>query len=299
MDRILRSTPATVTLNNYDATGALVNPPGGAMTADVKDSAGVAIAGSPFTVPNPPGVTGVLSFAIGAGVLTVLDVYTVTWHYTDGSTRTSEFEVVGGFIFTIADCRAFAPELAGTATPLVATTTIVQIRNQVEEKFEAQAITDRAFRPRGRRVTLDGTGTRKILVPDGDLRTVVSGSISGTALTAGDLADLDVKSFGLVTRKSVGGWGSGVDVGDVELLYEFGLDQPPAEINRAALEYAFHLLFKSALETPRATAVFGEYGGYRLSIAGRDGPTGLPNVDAALAQWARAWSKGSGLGAFA
>jgi hypothetical protein len=54
------------------------------------------------------------------------------------------------------------------------------------------------------------------------------------------------------------------------------------------MKYARYLLLNSVLDqNERATAVFTEASGYRLTIAGRDGPTGLPEVDAVLQQFGR------------
>jgi hypothetical protein len=62
-----------------------------------------------------------------------------------------------------------------------------------------------------------------------------------------------------------------------------GYEAVPEPVRRAGLIYARTLLIRSAMEqSDRATAVFTDIGGYRLTIAGRDGPTGIPDVDAVL-----------------
>jgi hypothetical protein len=73
----------------------------------------------------------------------------------------------------------------------------------------------------------------------------------------------------------------------VTILTEYGLRQTPAKIKREAMKYAKSLLLEGPLDEGRATAIFSDIGGYRLTIAGRDGPTGIPSVDAALAQFSR------------
>jgi hypothetical protein len=284
VDRVLRNSSPAISVILYDSTGNPANPPGGAITADVKDSAGVAITGSPFAVTNPPLVAGVLTFTIPAAALDVLDLYAVTWNISDGSKRRTQFEVVGGFLFTEAELRAFDSELTD---PPYTDERVRVARQVVEEVFEDPRVTGVAFRPRGRRARLNGTGTSDLVLPDPLPHAVPSASIDGVALTAGELADLVLYDHGTVARKT-GLWTAGRR--NVVILYEHGWAGRPAPINEAALKYARHVLARVAMGSDRATVQFTDIGAFRLSVAGRDGWTGLPEVDAVLKQfaWARA-----------
>lgn len=284
MDRILRSSSATVQVTLYDENGDPANPPGGTLTADVTDSGGTAISGSPFSVTNPPASIGVLKFTLPAPGIAVLDAYDVTWNIPDGSKRFTQFEVVGGFLFTIAELRAFDDELTdATAYPASA---IVDVREQVEERLEGEEACGVAFVPRGAREVLDGSGEALLELAHLLPRTVLSAEIDGVALDAAALADLRTHDWGAVSRKTLGAWTSGQ--ANVEILYEHGFDRPPAPIVRAAKILAKKQLVDSPIsEEERALSVTTELGTMRISTPGRDGPTGIPEVDAVIEQFGK------------
>jgi hypothetical protein len=273
VDRILRSAAGTVQIQLYDSTGAVADP-GGTVTAAVKDSAGVAIAGSPFTASGTG--TNPRTFSV---TLAILDTYDVTWTLPDTSTRRTQFEVVGGFVFAVAELRAFDSLLSAKTAP-----ELREIREIVEEKFEVGG--NVSFTLRGHRVAVDGKGTDKVFVPDVEVRTLVAASIDSVALSAPEIAAVKVYPFGMLVRPS-SVWSLGWR--NVSVLYEHGLADVPSAISRAAKKYARYLMLNSAAEaSERATAMFTEAGGYRLTLAGRDGPTGLPEVDAVLAEFGHA-----------
>jgi hypothetical protein len=274
MDRILRGPGATVELQLYDAGGDAVDAGGGNGSAAVTDSAGVDVAGSPFTATRLS--TGRYAVAIPA-TLTVLDVYDVVWTFADTTTRRSQFELVGTFLFTQAELRGLDAVLANeTDFPDAA---LVNARENAEQRFEEAA--EVSFTLRGDRELVDGNGRDAILSRHHELRSLVAAKIDGTAITA---ADVEVYPHGLLYRAA--GWTAGRR--NVELLVEHGYETVPEPVRRVGLLYARSVLLRSALEqSDRATAVFTDIGGYRLTLAGRDGPTGLPEVDAVLAQFGR------------
>ncbi len=270
MDRVLRASGATASIVLYDANGNVADADGtNNGSAAIFDSAGASAASGLAATRDSPGTYRV---AI-PNSLTKLDTYRIDWSWAAGAvTRTTYVELVGGFLFTIADLRAFDSSLASvTAAEAVAK------RQIVEEKFERACGV--SFTPRGARLFVDGRGSDRLLIPILELSSLVAAKIDGTALTSSELADVAVYPFGMLRRGS-GVWSSGNR--NVELLVEHGMSAVPEPIYRAGLAYAKHLLTKSALENERATAVFTDLGGYRLSLAGRDGPTGLPEVDAEL-----------------
>jgi hypothetical protein len=276
MDRVLRDAAGQLDLLTYDSAGALADVDGtNAPAVVVTDSAGVTVAG--FTPSRT--ATGTYQATLPAN-LEVLDTYEVAWNFANGQTRRSEFELVGGFLFSISDVRALNAQLADTVAFPAAL--IRRVRSEVEDVFEDPKITGRAFRPRGRRISLDGTGTDTVTLPDFDIVRLVSVSVDGTALT---LSDITIQPWGGLTY-GPGTWTSGV--GNVDLLYEYGLRTVPSKIRREALNLAKSYLQESPLQEGRATAVFTDIGGYRLTIAGRDGWTGLPSVDACLMQYSLA-----------
>jgi len=277
MDKILRGPGAIVEIRVYDGAGDLVDAGAGNGTATVSDSAGDPVAGSPFTATNV--AVGVYEVAIPAA-LDVLDTYTVEWTFPDTTSRTTTFELVGTFLFTQAELRALDPVLADeTAFP---DAVIVNARENAEQRFEEAA--EVSFTLRGAREWIDGKGRDRVFSRHAELRRLIAAKLGGTALTVGELAEIEVYPTGELRRSA--GWPAGSR--NVEILVEHGYETVPEPVRRAGLLYARSVLLRSALEqSDRATAVFTDIGGYRLTLAGRDGPTGLPEVDAVLASFGR------------
>lgn len=277
MDRILRGPGGTVELELFDTAGDPVDAGAGNGTADVVDSNGVAIAGSPLTATH--GSTGVYTIALPS-TLTTLDVYDVTWNLPDSTTRTTQFELVGSFLFAQADLRALDSVLNDEATfPDAA---IVKARQNAEERFEKAG--NVSFTLRGGREYHDPTGTDTLLSRYEELRSLVACTIGGNAIA---VSDVSVYPDGRLRYPA--GWGlfNGTPR-TIMTLVEHGYASVPEPVERAGLLYARTTLLRSALEqSDRATAVFTDLGGYRITLAGRDGPTGIPEVDAVLAQFGR------------
>lgn len=274
MDRVLRGTSASLEIVTYDANGDPVDSGAGNGTANVYDGAGTEISGSPMVATR----TAVGTYEIVLpSTLVALDTYSVTWSLPDGSTQFSEFEVVGSFLFTQAELRAMDPVLASETDYPDAT--LIDARDTAEQRFTEVAHV--SFTLRGSRFVLDGSGTTKLTLPAHQLQAVLSCTIGGAAVTP---SDLTIYEHGTLYRES--GWIAGH--GNVSVHVEHGYLAVPAPIRRAGLLFARTYLLRSALEqSDRATAIFTDLGGYRLSIAGRDGPTGIPEVDAILAQFGR------------
>jgi hypothetical protein len=154
------------------------------------------------------------------------------------------------------------------------------IRESVEERFEQ--VTGVSFRPAGRQIRLDGDGTQTLILPDLYPREIISASIGGTALTAGEISDLIIYDAGILARPDGSVWTAGK--GNIKIHYTYGLDAPPEPIVDAALTYARALLTRSAT-SDRAVSQSTDVGTFRLATAGRDGPTGYPEVDAILEQF--------------
>lgn len=83
-------------------------------------------------------------------------------------------------------------------------------------------------------------------------------------------------------------WASGV--GNVGVTYQAGYSAtPPADIKEAALQATrWHLLEGRAnnVTSPRQTSVSNDMGGtVNFAVAGKDRPTGYPDVDAVITGW--------------
>jgi hypothetical protein len=270
VDRILAGTAGTVEVLNYDSDGPPANAGVGDGSAAVTDSAGVAIAGSPFTATNVS--TGLYRFQLPAA-LTTLDTYSVAWTMPDATTRASEFELVGSFIFTIASLRAFDTALANASTYPAAA--IRDARELVEDRFERAAGV--SFTLRGRREVIDGSGRSTLWLDERLISRLVHVKVSGTVQTG-----VTFDEHGKLTGSFPAG------VRNVEVLYEHGHMPTPAPIHDAAKRYAREMLVKGAFDDlSRATGIQTELGFYRITQAGKERPTGIPDVDAVLAAYDR------------
>lgn len=256
---------------------AVVDP----ATATVSDGAGVQIAAGSAAVSG-----GIISYTLeGSGL--PLDTYTVTWTGVVGGiarTWTSEFELVGGFILTPADIRAYNPAFADVAK--FSDAVLAQCRDEIEEILETNGMC--AFRPRGQRVVLDGNGAQKLLLPDTDVIQVYSIAADGVALTADELA-LVIARGNVLYRgagtSQAGFWPRGF--ANIAIHYAYGYARVPLPIRKAALILAKERVVPTSQLPARATATTVGDQTYRITIAGRDGYTGIPDVDSAIDQFGR------------
>lgn len=277
MERAVRDAPWKLHLDLVDADGELVTD-ATAVTLAVTDLAGAGVAGSPFTVADPD--SGQLSVLIPAAALTTLGVYDLEWTITrpgGAEKRRGQLEVVGAFLYGLDELRAAYDEFANAdewpARILRAN------RNAVEDLIESHCRP--AFRRRRARATLDGTGTAELLLADLYPTELVAASIDGAALTSEELADVEVYELGVLHRRT-GVWTRGAR--NVTVVYEHGLDEVPRDATVNAMRLAAATLVRSS--TPdRATSVATDVGNFRLTVADREHPTGIPDVDAFIERW--------------
>lgn len=288
----------------YDDDGVHANVKG-PLTLTIRDGAGASV----YT-GTPTLHSGHADSVIPVTTLPKLDAYTfdytaVTEPGDKAVAWTDEIELVGGYLFEIAELRA--QDRAFSDVAKFPTETLRAVRTAVEEVIEGPRAAQIAFVPRARRVKLDGNSPdytrgwlpmmygqdyRTLLVPDYAVRKIHSGSVNGNALTQTDIDEIGI-SDNQVWRSSGAQWPAWpFGHQNVELHYEHGLDRAPGAIKRAALILAREYLIKSDLPG-RATATSIGDQMFRLTIAGRDGLTGIPDVDAAIKNHGRA---GYGLG---
>lgn len=304
MIRVKRQTTGTYTFTEtaVNDDGDLLTPDG-PYTAELYDGSGALIA-----TRTPTCVNGVFSRDFDHDLLPYLDTYQVVWtgHINGVDTKwTTDIELVGGYIFEIADLRG--KDRVFKDTTKYPTWWLREVRTAVEDTLEGPRAAQLAFVPRGKRETVDGTSPdltrgynpllygadyRGLKLPDFEVRDLYSLSINGTALTQDELDAITIDDNML--WKSAGvqwpawSWGHR----NISVHYEYGLDRPSPAVTRAALMLATEYLVTSPIPG-RATATSIGDQMFRLTIAGRDGVTGLPEVDAAIDQYGR---KGFGIG---
>lgn len=271
------------------------------VTVAVADAAGEAVASGDAQHAG----TGVYTFALPGQA--ELNTLTATWSATiDGMVvESDEVEIVGGFLFSLAEGRGSDDSLKDTTKyPTAALATA-----RVEVEMELERITQRAFSHHYRRVTLDGSGTRDLMLPDGgdDLVAgiwlrgahlpVRSAAVSPRAgrpfvdLTEAQLGALAITRDGLLRRTDGGVWTEGI--GNVVLAYEYGSDRAPEDLKRASLvRFRSRLnIHKSGIPDRAMSYTAAEGGTYRLSMPDAD-RTGIPEVDAVYARYSRGGNAG-------
>lgn len=275
IDRRLIHSTATVTFAPLDDDGAAVTIAASpAPSALLKDGSGTVVNAALAT--TLAGGAKSLSAVVPAADLDTLDTYSIEWSATVGSaalTWATALEVAGGFYFNLGVLRGLRPEFA-TATA----TQLHEARRLAEDTMEAGC--EIAFVPRGARLTLRGTGRDAIVLPWAELREVYSASIDGTALTVEELAALEPDhEAGILRRPSGSVWTADETV----LLHiAHGYDRPPWRVRDAAMTLAREFVTPDSAIPNRATAQSIGDSVYRLTIAGRDGFTGIPDVDAVI-----------------
>lgn len=275
------------------------------VTVAVTDATGASVASGNATSVGAG--TGEYTFLLPAQPQ--LAMLTAAWTATIGGVtivETDTVEICGGFLFGLVEGRDSDDTLADSNK--FTTEKLVTARQETEE--ECELICGQAWVPRYRRVTLDGTGTRDLVLPDGGdmlvsgmllrgVRTIRSAKVAPrvgqtfVALSPTELAALTVRPDGTLRRTDGNAWYEGDS--NVVIEYEYGQDGPPEPLKRVAM-----LRFRSRLNLNRSgvperaisfTAVEG--GTYRIDLPG-ELKTGLPEVDAVYSRYSRRNGAGTG-----
>lgn len=283
--RILVTTEVTLThIFHVDETPTDL---GGNCTVTIKRLDGTTITTGTATHPGP---AGVYTFAMPEQAQ--VDVLTVDWSGSlAGATVTvrDNVEVVGGFLFGLAEARAKHDGLADTTK--YPTTLLAAKRIEVEQ--ECERICRRAFVPRFARVTLSGSDTDRLPLPwnllmggGSEIRAVRAVSVSGTAWSGSDVAALRFTPDGVLKRPGGAAWPSGV--GNIIVEYEHGWDYPPADLAEAAIVRLRSRVGMALAGVAERAITFAVTAGgtYRLSTPSAE-RTGIPDVDGVYEKYTR------------
>lgn len=285
VQRIRQSTAATLRVVFTDEYGE----PDARTTVTVgvaRANGDVLIAAGTATVAGTGDDVGEFSYQLTPAETSVLDELTATWHDGDNDVDwTTRHRIVGGFMFSIAEARAFDEVLNDSGKYPAA----LMASKRAEVENEAEWICDRAFVPSYARVTVDGDGTDRLHVGLHDLRSIRSISVydtlNGTPVefTAGELAQLSLLPGGVLRRTDGGVFAFGTS--NVIVEAEFGLDGPDEMMVAAAITR-----LKSRLSAPRSglperTRSWTDAKGNSYTFTGPDAyRTGVDSVDAVYAR---------------
>jgi hypothetical protein len=243
----------------------------GSVTASVRGEDGVVVVSGTATHVGTGG-----DYSIKCPPQTELNRLTTTWTGTwSGVSQSVETydEVVGGHLFSIAEARAFKDGLLADANAYP-DTMIRQARERIADDF--QNCCGVPFFPRYERETLYGVGRTTLWLPYKRPLRLVSVSVSGATLSTPDLAAVTAYPTGRLLRTAA--W---PNAAPVVVRWERGFNRVPEEIKRAALALCHYELTASDI-TDRQVTFANELGTVRLSMPGRQNPTGIPLVDAVL-----------------
>jgi hypothetical protein len=270
--RVLRTSQVTVSHTFYvdeaptDATGDVTWTLTRLDGTPVADGIATGPASNVYTVELPPHAT--------------LDALVLTWTAdVAGSVVTARdvIEVVGGFLFNLADARAMPPALDTDRYP-----TALLAAKRVGVETECETICGQAFVPRFARVALSGSGETYLALPRRNVTAIRSITIDGTAI---EVPDVWWKSSGVLSRNRGNGyWPSGA--GNVVVEFEHGMEYPPEDLREAAMQRLRTRLTLTDSGVPQRAISFSiaDGGVYRLSTPSRQ-RTGVPDVDAAYARY--------------
>lgn len=283
--RVLRTAAATLTRTLYvdeTPTDAV-----GTVTVTVTRLDGTAVASGNAT----HGATGVYTYILPGGPSSPasatwqLDTLVVSWSGSLGGatvTLTDEVEVVGGFLFGLAEARGADASLANTTTYPVAT--LAAKRIQVEQ--ECEKICRQAFVPRFYREALSGNGGDRIGTRWPMLRVLRAVTVSGTAWSPSEVAAVAVSESGMLTLPAGGVWPVGAS--NIVVEYEHGWDRPFEDLKEAAMARLRSRLNLTRSGVPDRTSSYTTETGatYRVTLPTADS-TGIPEIDAAYGRYTR------------
>jgi len=284
MQRIRQSVAATLQVVFTDELGVPQARAGGVTVGVTRANGDVVIAAGTAATA---GATGVFTKALLATQTAQLDELTATWRDVSGGVDfVTTHRVVGGFMFSIAEARAY-DDVLNDATKYP-NQLLADRRSEVEN--EAEWICDRAFVPSYARVTCNGAGTNLLNVGKHDLRRVrgvrvfdsgLDGSYSD--LTADQLSSIGLLPNGVIRRTDGGIFDFGVS--NVIVDVEYGLNAPVDTMSVAAIVRLRSRLFTPKSGLPERTRTWTDPNGNTYTFTGPDAfKTGIDSVDAEYAR---------------
>jgi hypothetical protein len=271
LERILRGIETTV-YATFGTDGTPTNPsPDSATVTITRDDGTVLVTDDPTADAG----TGVFSYTFTTAQAASLDLFDVAWTATfNGSPQTihTYVEVVGGFLFTEAEARAVKPL---DDTNKYTDAEIIAGRTLAEAALEDAC--GLSFVPRYFREKVDGLGVGDVLLTKPRPLTITAATVDGTALSADQLADLELYRDGRVYNPS--GWAEGRR--NVVLTGTAGFQFPPPRVGRACLLLAKRFLVDSPLND--RTTVFNHGDGsseFFVTAGVRDAVFDVPEANA-------------------
>lgn len=282
--RILQATAATLSLAVF--AGSNTTDPG-VTTVTVTRSDGTALKAA-GTATSGIG-TVARTVALTAADTADLDHLTCVWATTNSGTLTTQAEIVGNRLFSLAEARTFQaakyPNLVDSQT--IDDDELEAARTWIEDEFEN--ICGVAFIPRFAYEIYDRPGAMSQLLRHNDVQSIrsieyrVLGNTTWVALTSDELTAVIVNRESVI--ESENGLPLWFPARQLRVGYVYGRTQIPFAIKQAGLRLLAYASTPSNLPE-RALSLSDEIGTFRLATPGMRGSWfGLPEVDAVLARY--------------
>lgn len=265
----LRGAPATLRFPEHGGDPVELSEPTVTIT---RDSDGEAVVEGAETTKGEEGGETFWTVELTGAQIPEVDVLKVVWS-DESASYTTHVEVVGGFVVSLAAIEAKLGEKAAEE---------LRVQKREIALREIERACGVAFRPRYAKELLDGTGSKRLLLPRREVTEVLAVEVGGTALSTEEVEALTLEPIGVVIRAA--GWPSGKS--NVSITYVHGYDYfPPAET--PVRDYAAYLLADRPSDySERATQVSTDVATYSLVTPGMRGAQfPLPTVNAFVEQY--------------
>lgn len=226
MTMVLENTGPTTLTKTWYVNGTPTDV--GDITVGVVDADGnTVVAAGTATTNNGDG-----TYDYALPIQTQVADLTITWTVTSNSQNQDHpIEVVGGWLFTEAELRAFHSNDL-TDESVYSDADLNQIRSEVTDEFER--ICGVSFVPRYRRQTFGGDGTRMFEADRARIQSVIACTIGSTTVAASNFATEDITPF-IYRTNGVFSHATSTNPVNVAISYRHGHLQVPRDIHRAAL----------------------------------------------------------------
>lgn len=240
MDRVLQSTPASPSATFY-VDGAVVDP--GTVTVNITREDGTSLVTGGSTTGSGAAAR---TFSLTAVQSASLDLLRFDWLSASQGTITTWVEIVGGFLFSLAEARALPPLSNTTTYP---TADVVAARTAAETALEEACGV--AFVPRYCRETRTGNNRYDLIPRRPKPLSLQSVTIGGTTITD---AVIDDESLGGATFWRQAGWPGYVTRRNIVIKYTHGYQITPPRVAIACLKLTKRILVDSPI-SDRATVL--------------------------------------------
>jgi len=279
LNRLLRGVGGRITLSLLDHNDEPLTAEGDVVVS-IADGAGTTVVSEGVATAEGDGHV----FEVPASTAEQLDTYKAIWTVSiagDVKTYSTHYQVVGAFLCSRTKIRSLDEELDDLVK--YPASKVDEARESAEELLESEI--GMALRPKGIRTTVDGSGKELLLLngPDGrplwKPTKLISVTVDGEALGSEELDEIGLHDWGALQRPERKGWPKGSR--NIQLHLEYGLAEPPATVSDACATLAAYYLKPTAIPQ-RATSVSSSDDTFRLVTADKQGPTGIPSVDALI-----------------